>query len=117
MSSLACASAVNDFARQMLIIMLFLCASLGVQFPRLAKCLTGSLESGLVDLAVALDDVDLTSSAVGECGDLPRALVPAHRSSATVESLDKDDGLVGGHGKAIGESLVVECFAPLLENG
>ncbi len=94
-----------------------LCMSLGVRFPRLAKSLTGSLESGLVDLAVALDDVDLTSGAVGEHGDLPCALVPAHRSSASAESLDKDDGFVGGHGKAIGKCLVVECFAPLLENG
>ncbi len=90
--------------------------SLGVWFPRLAKFLTGSLESGLVDLTIALNDVDLTSSAVGERGDLPRALVPAHRSSAIVESLDKDDGLVRVHGKAIGKCLAIECFAPLLKN-
>ncbi len=91
--------------------------SLGVRFPRLAKSLTGSLESGLVDLAIALDNVNLTSSAVGECGDLPRALFPAHCSSAMVESLNKDDGLVGVHGKAISKCLVIECFAPLLKNG
>jgi hypothetical protein len=76
--------------------------SLGVRFPRLAKSLTRSFESGLVHFAVALDDVTLTSSAVGECGDLPCALVPAHCSGAMVESLNKDVGLVGGHGKAIG---------------
>jgi hypothetical protein len=93
------------------------CASLGVRFPRLAKSLTGSHESGLVNLVVALDDVNLTSSAVGERGDLPRALVSAHRSSAMVEGLNKGDGLVGGYGKAIIKCLVVECFAPLLENG
>jgi hypothetical protein len=91
--------------------------SLGVRLPRLAKSLTSSLENGLVDLAVALDDVKLTSGAVGEHGDLPCALVLAHRSSATVESLDEDDSFVGGHSKAIGKYLVVECFAPLLENG
>ncbi len=91
--------------------------SLGVWLPRLAKSLTGSLESGLVDLAVALDDVDLMSGAVDERGDLPRALVPSHHSGTMVESLDKDDGLVRGHGKAIGKCLIVKCFAPLLKNG
>ncbi len=94
-----------------------LCVSLGVWFPRLAKPLAGSLESGLVDLAVALDDVDLMSSAVGEHGDLSCALVPANCSGMMVESLNKDDGLVRGHGKAIGKCHVVKCFAPLLKNG
>ncbi len=91
--------------------------SLGVWFPRLAKSLTGSLESGLVNLAVALDDINLTSTAVGECGDLPGALVLAHHSSRTVESFNKYDGLVKGHGKAISKCIVVDSFAPLLENG
>ncbi len=91
--------------------------SLGVRFPRLAKSLTGSFESGLINLALALDDVNLMSSAVGECGDLPCVLVPAHCSGMMVESLDKDDSLVGGHGKAISKCLVVECFALFLKNG
>ncbi len=63
----------------------------------------------------ALDDVNLTSSAVGERGDLPCTFVLAHHSNTRVESLNKDDGLVGGHGKAISKCLVIECFAPLLE--
>ncbi len=45
--------------------------SLGISFPRLAKPHTRRFESGLIDLAVDLDDVDLTSGAVGKCGDLP----------------------------------------------
>jgi hypothetical protein len=66
-------------------------------------------------LAVALDDVNLTSSAVSERGDLPCALISSHHSGAMVESLDKEDGLVGGHGKAISKCLVAECLAPLLK--
>jgi hypothetical protein len=67
-------------------------------------------------LAVALDDVNLKSGAVGEHGDLPCTLIPAHRCGTMEEGLNKDDGLVGGHGKAIGKclGLVVNCFAPLL---
>jgi hypothetical protein len=68
-------------------------------------------------LAIALDDVDLASSAVGKQGDLPGALIPAHHCWATVEGFDKDDCLVGGHAKAIGKCFVGECFAPLLKNG
>jgi hypothetical protein len=75
---------------------------MGVRFPGLAKPLTDSLESGLVNLAVDLNDVDLMSRAVFEPGDLPCALVPAHRSSKTVECLNEDDALVRGHGKSIG---------------
>jgi hypothetical protein len=76
-----------------------------------------SHEIGLVDLAVALYDVNWTSGAVGESGDLSCALVPAHRSGATVEGLDEDDSLVGGHGKAIGKCLIIKCFSPMLKNG
>jgi hypothetical protein len=90
---------------------------LGTHFSRLAKPLTRRLESGLANMAVALDDVDLTSGAVGECGDLSGPLVPAQHCGTMVERLNKDDGLVGGHGKAIGMCLVVECFASLLKNG
>jgi hypothetical protein len=83
----------------------------------LQKSLTRSFESGLVDLAIALYDVKWTSSALGKSGDLPCALVPAHHSGTMMEGFDKDDGLVGGHGKAIGKCLVIKCFAPLLKNG
>jgi hypothetical protein len=81
---------------------------LGIDSPRLAEPLTCRLESGLVNLAIALDDVNLASSAVAKRGDLPGALVPAHRRGTTVEHFDEDDGLVGGHGKAISECLVIK---------
>jgi hypothetical protein len=69
-------------------------------------------------LAAAFNDDDLTSSAVGNHGVLPCALISAHGSGTMmVESFNKYDGLVGGHGKAIGKCLIVECFAPLLQNG
>ncbi len=50
-------------------------------------------------------------------GNLHGALVPAHCCGRMVERFDKDDGLGGGHGKAIGKCLVIEWFASLLENG
>jgi hypothetical protein len=89
----------------MLIIVLFC-------FPQvwesIAEPLTRRLESGLVDLAIALDDVNLAYGAVGKQGDLPGALVPAYCHGTTLECFDKDYGLVGGHGKAISECLVIE---------
>jgi hypothetical protein len=57
------------------------------------------------------------SSAVDGSGDLSLALASSHCSYAMVDGFDKDDSLVGGHGKAIGKCLVVKCFAPLLKNG
>jgi hypothetical protein len=102
----------------MLIIVLFCFTQVWASScPGLQNYLTRSLESGLVDLAVAFDDVNLTSSTVDERGDLPCALILAHCSGVMVESINKDDGLVGGHGKAIGKCLVVKCFTPLLKNG
>ncbi len=94
-----------------------LCASLAIDFPGLAKPHTCRFESGLVDLAIALDDADWMSGAVGKRGDLPGALVPAYHCGAMVEHLTKVDGLVGGHGKDIGKCLVVKCFESFLENG
>jgi hypothetical protein len=90
---------------------------LGINSPRLAEPLTCKFKSGLVNLAIALDDIDLASGAVGKRGDLPGALVLAHRPGTMVERFDKDDGLVRGHGKAVGECLVIEWFASLLKNG
>jgi hypothetical protein len=90
---------------------------LGMDFPRLAESLTCRFESGLVNLAITFDDVDLTTGAVGKQGNLNCALVPAHRHGTTVEPFDKDDGLVGGHGKAVGKCLVIKWFASLLKNG
>jgi hypothetical protein len=96
---------------------ILLCAGLGIDSPRLAKPLTRRLESGLVDLDITFDDVNLASGTVGKQGDLPGTLVPAHHRGTMVERFDKDDGLVGGHGKAVGECLVIKWFAFLLENG
>ncbi len=90
---------------------------LGINSPRLAEPLTCKFESGLIDLAIALDDVDLASGAVGKQADLPGTLVPAHRHGKTVERFHKDYGLVGGHGEAIGECLVIKWFSSLLKNG
>jgi hypothetical protein len=68
-------------------------------------------------LAIALDDVNLASGAVGKQGDLPGALVPAHCHGTMVEPFNKDDSLVGGHCTAVSEWLVIKWFALLLENG
>jgi hypothetical protein len=83
----------------------------------LAESLTLSFESGLVDLAIALYDINRASGTVDKSGDLPCALIPAHHGGARVEVLNKGDGLVVGHCKAIGKCLIVKCFAPLLKNG
>ncbi len=88
-----------------------------MDFPRLAESLTHRFESGLIKLAITFDDVDLATSAVGKQGNLHCALVPAHRCGMMVERFNEDDGLVGGHGKAIGKCLVIKWFASLLKNG
>jgi hypothetical protein len=96
---------------------ILLCAGLGMNSPRLTETLTCRLERGLVNSAITFDDVDLATGAVGKRGNLHGTLVPAHRSDTTVERFNKNDSLVGGHGKAIGKCLVIEWFASLLENG
>jgi hypothetical protein len=111
-SSLACASAISNFSRQMLIIVLFCFAQVWeLASPGLQKPLTRRFEGGLVNLAVALDDVDLTSGAVGKRDDLPGTLVSAHHHGVTVECLNEDDGLVRGHGKAIVICLFVNVLS------
>ncbi len=87
-----------------------------MDFPRLAESLTHRFESG-IDKAITFDDVDLVTDAVGKQGNLHCALVPAHRHGMMVERINKDDGLVGGHGKAVSKCLVIEWFAYLLKNG
>jgi hypothetical protein len=67
-------------------------------------------------LAITLDDVNLVTGAVGKQGDLPGALVAALCRGTTVERFNKDDGLVGSHGKAVSKCLVIEWFASLLKN-
>jgi hypothetical protein len=61
---------------------------------------------------MVLDDVNLTSSAVGECGDLFCALVQAHCSGMVEEGFIKDDGVVGGHGKAFISALLSSALHP-----
>ncbi len=90
---------------------------LGMDFPRLAESLTLRFESGLVNLTITFDDVDLATVAVAKRGNLHCTLVPAHRHGTTVERFDEDYGLVGGYGKAVGECLVIKWFASLLKNG
>ncbi len=79
------------------------------------KYLTCSLEGHFVNLTIALDYVHRFSFVVGEGCDSLGALTPVHCNSATVESFNKDDGLVGGHKESIGECLVVKCLAPLIK--
>jgi hypothetical protein len=80
-----------------------------------AKYLACSLEGHFVNLTIALDYVHRFSFVVGEGCDSLGALIPVHCNSATVESFNKDDGLVGGHKESIGECLVVKCLAPLIK--
>jgi hypothetical protein len=77
--------------------------------PRLAKSLTCSFESGLVDLAVALDDSNRLTSTVDKCGDLLGPFNPVHCGGVAMESFDKYNTLVGCHGEPIGECLIVDC--------
>ncbi len=83
----------------------------------LQKSLTRSFEfeSSLVNLAIAVYDVDWTSGFDSESGDLPCALVPAHCGGEMVEGLNENDGVVGGQYEAMGKCLVVKCFAFLLK--
>jgi hypothetical protein len=80
-----------------------LCARLSISLSGLAKSLTCSLQGGLINLAIAFDDVNGYTRAVSEGGDLFGALVPTHHSGATEEGLGEDDGLVCGHVETIGK--------------
>jgi hypothetical protein len=90
---------------------------LGIRLANSAKYLACSLEveGPFVNLTIALDCVHRFSFVVGEGCDSLGALIPVHCNSATVESFNKDDGLVGGHKESIGECLVVKCLAPLIK--
>ncbi len=70
-------------------------------------------------MAIALDDVNLASGAVGKQGDLPGALVPAHCCGTTVERFDKDDGLVARLGNPFGipRNSVIILISDLLDSG
>ncbi len=80
----------------------------------LAKPLTRSLQRGLIDLAIAFDDVDGYTRAVGEGGDLLGALVSSHCSGEIEEGLGEDDGLTSCHVETIGKCLVVKWCNSLL---
>jgi hypothetical protein len=86
-----------------------------MDFPRLAESLTCRFESGLVNLAITFDDVNLATGTVGKQGNLHCALVPAHCRGTMVEHFNKDDGLVGTHGEAVGKCHVIKWFASLLK--
>ncbi len=90
---------------------------LGIELPGLTKSFTWIFEGSLVNLTITLDDVNRPAGTVAESGDLLSALVLAHFGGVMTEGLNVDDSLVRSHGKTIGESLVVECFAPLVKNG
>jgi hypothetical protein len=91
-----------------------LCARLGISLFGLAKSLTRSFQGGLIDLAIAFDDVDGYTRAVGEGGDLFGALVPTHRGGATEEGLGEDDGLICSHVETVSKCLVIEWCNSLL---
>ncbi len=63
-------------------------------------------------MTVALDDVDLTSSAVGECGNLPCALIPAHCSDTTVEGFNKVTVWFGVMAKPLVSVLLLSALHP-----
>ncbi len=115
MSSLACASAVtvSNFARQMLTI-IFSCFEQvwAAGCPGLQNLSHTVLRVALSIFAIALTDVGWMSGAVGESGDLPCALVPAHCSGAMVEGFDEDDCLVGGHAKPLVSVLLLSALHP-----
>jgi hypothetical protein len=77
---------------------------LGIDFAGLAKSLTHSLQRGLVNLAIAFDDVNSCTRAVSEGGDLLGALVPTHHSGVIEEGLSEHDGLIGGV-----EAILTRC--------
>jgi hypothetical protein len=89
-------------------------STLCVCLPRLAETFTASLEGGLIDLAVAFDDINGLSVSIVVGGDLNGASVPSHRSSTTGEGFDEDHGLAWGHPETFGESFVLKCLASLL---
>ncbi len=91
-----------------------LCARLGISLSGLAKSLTRSFQGDLINLAIAFDDVDGYTRAVGEGGDFFGALVPTHCSGVTEEGLDEYDGLICGHVETVGKCLVLERCNSLL---
>ncbi len=72
-------------------------STLCVPLPRLAETFAASLEGGLINLAIAFDDINGLAVSIVVGGDLHGASVPSHRSSTTGEGFNKDHGLAWGH--------------------
>jgi hypothetical protein len=87
--------------------------SLGVWLLRLEKSLTRTFESGLVNSAIAFDDVNLTSSAVGERDNLPCALILAHpREVQRWKASTKMTVWLEVMAKLSGSALLLSAFHP-----
>ncbi len=64
---------------------------------------TGSPEGHLVNLTVALDDVDGTTISVCKGSNAFGTGIPAHLGGASLERFDKGDSLIGSHVETFGE--------------
>ncbi len=76
--------------------------------------LASNLQGCFVDLPIALDEINRSSTAVGKGSDLLCALVPSHCSGATRDCFNKDHRLVSSHPVTASKSFVVKCLASLL---
>ena len=79
----------------------------------LAENFAAGAKSGLVNLAITLDDLDDDTVLVGELGDVLIALVPSHDGAAIVECLDERHGGGGSHREPF---VFGEFIAALLVN-
>ncbi len=86
----------------------------GIHLTCLAKSLASNLQGCFIDLPVALNEIYLSSTAVGKGSDFLGALVPSHCSGAMRDCFDEDHRLVSSHPKTASKSFVVKCLASLL---
>ncbi len=77
------------------------CSSLKICPPCLAEHVTAHLEGGFVDLAKALDNVNMNASSVLERGDALGTLFSSHDGAAIFKDLDKCSGQHRGHRKPL----------------
>ncbi len=88
------------------IIVLFCLARLLVlALPALQKCetFTGSPEGHLINLTVALDDVDGITVPVCKGSNAIGTGIPAHLGGALLERFDEGDSLIESHVETFGE--------------